>query len=77
MYQLYMCMYQSLCFIPSGSFRKFDDFIQTHPHCMYVNPFSILSQFYKYHFFSLAQTWVHSYAITSRAKQAVYTNFQL
>jgi hypothetical protein len=24
---------------------------------------SALSQFYKYHFFSLAQTWVHSYAI--------------
>jgi hypothetical protein len=26
---------------------------------------------------SLVQTWVHSYAITSRTKQAVYTNFQL
>jgi hypothetical protein len=38
---------------------------------------SVRSQFYKYHFFSLAQTWVHSYAITSRTKQAVYTNFQL
>jgi hypothetical protein len=38
---------------------------------------SVLNQFYKYHFFSLAQTWVHSYAITSRTKQAVYTNFQL
>jgi hypothetical protein len=38
---------------------------------------SVLSYFYKYHFFSLAQTWVHSYAITSRTKQAVYTNLQL
>jgi hypothetical protein len=38
---------------------------------------SVLSQFYKHHFFSLAQTCVHSYAITSRTKQAVYTNFQL
>jgi hypothetical protein len=32
--------------------------------------FSVLSQ-------SLAQTWVHTYAITSRTKEAVYTNFQL
>jgi hypothetical protein len=38
---------------------------------------SVPSQFYKYHFFSLAQTWVHSYEITSRTKQAVYTKFQL
>jgi hypothetical protein len=34
---------------------------------------SVLSQFYKYHFFTLAQTWVRSYAITSRTKQTVHT----
>jgi hypothetical protein len=45
---------------------------------IHLNPFST-EPVYKCttDFFSLAQTWVHSYAITSWTKQAVYTHFQL
>jgi hypothetical protein len=42
-----------------------------------INPFSTEPVLQNNAFFSLAQTWVHSYAITCWTKQAMDANFQL
>jgi hypothetical protein len=59
-----------------ASIRQTMEYDQTlHPLATF-NPFST-EPVLQIPLFSLAQTWVHSYEITSWTKQAVYTNFQL